>query len=151
MSQPTQDKSFVPQSMRFPPLSFCIYTDSSHSRSLSLPPSSSSITRKLQLVAPSSHSVRFFRRGAATRTAANGADADTIHALGRWCSDSFGCYVDKSAAERAAMSRTALYSNTSADLRLDIPARHSSLTFQPGLFSNPTASLGSQSARLAGT
>ncbi|SOV06350.1 uncharacterized protein UDID_19634 [Ustilago sp. UG-2017a] len=78
-------------------------------------------------VAPSSYSGRSFRRGAATRTAANGADADTTRALGRWCSDCFRCYVDKSAAERAAISRTALYSNTSSDLRLEIPARHSSL------------------------
>ncbi|SAM81554.1 uncharacterized protein UBRO_20393 [Ustilago bromivora] len=78
-------------------------------------------------VAPSSYSGRSFRRDAATRTAANGADADTTRALGRWCSDCFRCYVDRSAAERAAISRTALYSNTSADLRLEIPARHSSL------------------------
>ncbi|SOV02995.1 uncharacterized protein UDID_18103 [Ustilago sp. UG-2017a] len=73
-------------------------------------------------VAPSSYLGHSFRRGAATWAAANGADADTIRALGRWRSDCFRRYVDKSVAERAATSRAALYSNTSADLRLDIPA-----------------------------
>ncbi|SAM83020.1 uncharacterized protein UBRO_20730 [Ustilago bromivora] len=73
-------------------------------------------------VVPSSYSGHSFRRGAATWAAANGADADTIRALGRWRSDCFRHYVDRSAAERATTSRAALYSNTSASLRLDIPA-----------------------------
>ncbi|KAJ1022693.1 hypothetical protein NDA18_005031 [Ustilago nuda] len=74
-------------------------------------------------VAPSSYSGHSFRRGAATWAVANGADADTIRALGRWRSDCFRRYADRSTTERAATSRAALYSNTSAVLCLDTPAR----------------------------
>ncbi|SNX86181.1 uncharacterized protein MEPE_04890 [Melanopsichium pennsylvanicum] len=69
-----------------------------------------------------SYSGHSFRRGAATWAAANGVDADTIRGLGRWRSDCFRRYVDKSAAERATTSKAALYVNSSAPLHLDAVA-----------------------------
>lgn len=66
-----------------------------------------------------SYSGHSFRRGAATWAASNGVDADTIRGLGRWRSDCFRRYVDKSAADRAATTKAALYTNSSAPLRLD--------------------------------
>ncbi|SNX87255.1 uncharacterized protein MEPE_05965 [Melanopsichium pennsylvanicum] len=69
-----------------------------------------------------SYSGHSFRRGAATWAASNGVDADTIRGLGRWRSDCFRRYVDKSAADRAATTKAALYSNSLAPLRLDTVA-----------------------------
>ncbi|SAM63391.1 uncharacterized protein UBRO_20164 [Ustilago bromivora] len=73
-------------------------------------------------VSPSAYSGHSFRRGAATWAAANGVDADTIRALGRWRSDCFRRYVDRSAEDRAATSRTTLYANADAPLHLDTVA-----------------------------
>ncbi|SPO29085.1 uncharacterized protein UTRI_06034 [Ustilago trichophora] len=73
-------------------------------------------------VLPQSYSGHSFRRGAATWAASNGVDTDTIRGLGRWRSDCFRRYVDKSAADRAATTKAALYVNTSAPLRLDTVA-----------------------------
>ncbi|SPO31911.1 uncharacterized protein UTRI_10313 [Ustilago trichophora] len=70
----------------------------------------------------SNYSGHSFRRGAATWAAANGVDSDTIRGLGRWRSDCFRRYVDKSAADRAATTKAALYSNANAPLRLDTVA-----------------------------
>ncbi|SNX85439.1 uncharacterized protein MEPE_04148 [Melanopsichium pennsylvanicum] len=73
-------------------------------------------------ISSQSYSGHSFRRGAATWAASNGVNADTIRGLGRWRSDCFRRYVDKSAADRAATTKTALYSNASAPLRLDTVA-----------------------------
>ncbi|SPO27262.1 uncharacterized protein UTRI_10379 [Ustilago trichophora] len=73
-------------------------------------------------IPPASYSGHSFRRGAATWAASNGVDADTIRGLGRWRSDCFRWYVDKSAADRAATTKAALYTNTTAPLRLDTVA-----------------------------
>ena len=51
-----------------------------------------------------------FRRGAATWAAAQGVDADTIKLLGRWTSDCYRRYVDRTATERRTMVASALYS-----------------------------------------
>ncbi|SPO32026.1 uncharacterized protein UTRI_02583 [Ustilago trichophora] len=73
-------------------------------------------------ISPALYSGHSFRRGAATWAASNGVDADTIRGLGRWRSDCFRRYVDRSAADRAVTTKAALYTNTSAPLRLDTVA-----------------------------
>ena len=75
--------------------------------------------------------------GAATWAVSNGINDDTIYDLGRWHSDCFHHYIDKSATNRAATNRAAttkaatikaatikaaLYTNTSAPLHLDVAA-----------------------------
>ncbi|CDU22585.1 uncharacterized protein SPSC_01215 [Sporisorium scitamineum] len=75
-------------------------------------------------IQPSAYSSHSFRRGAATWAAANGADDETIRVLGRWRSDCFRRYIDKSAVKRAATARTALYANTSHTLDLSVAAWH---------------------------
>ncbi|CDW96714.1 hypothetical protein [Sporisorium scitamineum] len=50
-----------------------------------------------------------FRRGAATWAASQGIDAETIKLLGRWNSDCYRRYVDRSAAERRNLVASALY------------------------------------------
>ncbi|SPO26496.1 uncharacterized protein UTRI_04085 [Ustilago trichophora] len=73
-------------------------------------------------IEPSAYSGHSFRRGAATWAASNGVDDDTIRGLGRWRSDCFRRYIDKSAADRAATTKAALYTNASAPLSLDTVA-----------------------------
>ncbi|SPO29367.1 uncharacterized protein UTRI_10206 [Ustilago trichophora] len=73
-------------------------------------------------IEPSAYSGHSFRRGAATWAALNGVDDDTIRELGRWRSDCFRRYIDKSAADRAATTKAALYTNASAPLSLDTVA-----------------------------
>ncbi|SPO28309.1 uncharacterized protein UTRI_04706 [Ustilago trichophora] len=73
-------------------------------------------------IPPALYSGHSFRRGAATWAASNGVDADTIRGLGRWRSDCFRRYVDRSAADRAATTKAALYSNADAPLHLDVAA-----------------------------
>ncbi|SPO25992.1 uncharacterized protein UTRI_03357 [Ustilago trichophora] len=73
-------------------------------------------------IPPALYSGHSFRRGAATWAASNGVDADTIRGLGRWQSDCFRRYVDKLAADRAATTKAALYSNADAPLRLNVAA-----------------------------
>ena len=70
-------------------------------------------------VPSAAYSGHSFRRGAATWAASNGVNDDTIRGLGCWRSDCFRRYVDRSAADRAATTKAALYSNSSAPLRLD--------------------------------
>ncbi|SAM70004.1 uncharacterized protein UBRO_20363 [Ustilago bromivora] len=70
-------------------------------------------------VEPSAYSGHSFHCGVVTWAASNGIDNTTIRALGRWWSDCFRCYIDKSAANRATITRVALYANTSAPLLLD--------------------------------
>ncbi|SOV02471.1 uncharacterized protein UDID_19556 [Ustilago sp. UG-2017a] len=65
-----------------------------------------------------------FQRGAATSAAANGTDSNMIQGLGRWCSDCFGHYVNMSAADHAATSARALYSNANQPLDLSQPVWH---------------------------
>ncbi|SPO22535.1 uncharacterized protein UTRI_01213 [Ustilago trichophora] len=50
-----------------------------------------------------------FRRGAATWAASQGVDTDTIKLLGRWNSDCYRRYVDRTATERRTMVASALY------------------------------------------
>ncbi|SPO22772.1 uncharacterized protein UTRI_01450 [Ustilago trichophora] len=71
---------------------------------------------------PLAYSGHSFRRGAATWAASNGVDNDTIRGLGRWRSDCFRRYIDKSAADRAATTKAALYTNATAPLSLDTVA-----------------------------
>ena len=76
------------------------------------------------MLAYSGHS---FCCGAATWAVSNGINDDTIYDLGRWHSDCFHHYIDKSATNRAATNRAAttkaaLYTNTSAPLHLDVAA-----------------------------
>nr|QBH67613.1 hypothetical protein UEMT_2079 [Ustilago esculenta] len=59
---------------------------------------------------------------AATWAAANGVDDDTIRGLGRWKSDCFRRYIDKSASDRAATTARALYSHPHHALDLSTPA-----------------------------
>ncbi|SOV02023.1 uncharacterized protein UDID_18937 [Ustilago sp. UG-2017a] len=70
-------------------------------------------------IKPSAYSGHSFHRGAATWVASNGIDNDTIRGLGRWWSKCFHCYINKSAADRAATTKAVLYTNTSAPLSLD--------------------------------
>lgn len=56
-----------------------------------------------------------FRRGAATWAATQGCNEETIKTLGRWDSNCYRRYVDRTAQERAAMART-LYSCRSGPL-----------------------------------
>ncbi|SPO32044.1 uncharacterized protein UTRI_02601 [Ustilago trichophora] len=71
---------------------------------------------------PLAYSGHSFRRGAATWAASNGVDNDTIRGLGRWRSDCFRRYIDKSATDRAATTKAALYTNATAPLSLDTVA-----------------------------
>lgn len=57
-----------------------------------------------------------FRRGAATWAAAQGIDAETIKLLGRWNSDCYKRYVDRSATERQTMVASALYATRDGPL-----------------------------------
>ncbi|KAJ1018427.1 hypothetical protein NDA18_006581 [Ustilago nuda] len=69
-------------------------------------------------VEPSTYSGHSFRHGAATWVASNGVDDTTIRGLGRRRSDCFHCYIDKSAANRATITKAALYTNASTPLSL---------------------------------
>ncbi|KAJ1026035.1 hypothetical protein NDA18_003695 [Ustilago nuda] len=69
-------------------------------------------------VEPSAYSGHSFRHGAATWAASNGVDDTTIRGLGRWRSACFHRYIDKSAADRATITKVVLYTNTSAPLSL---------------------------------
>ncbi|SYW81444.1 uncharacterized protein UBRO2_04314 [Ustilago bromivora] len=73
-------------------------------------------TCKVETSAYSGHS---FHHGAATWTASNGVDDTTIHGLGQWWSNCFRHYIDKSAIDQVAITKAALYTNTSAPLSLD--------------------------------
>ena len=61
-------------------------------------------------LAPSAYAGHSFRRGAATWAARLGASPETIQCLGRWNSDCFRRYVDRSAGERRDLSVAALFS-----------------------------------------
>nr|QBH67617.1 hypothetical protein UEMT_2083 [Ustilago esculenta] len=73
-------------------------------------------------ISPADYSGHSFCRGAATWAAANGVDDDTIRGLGRWKSDCFQRYIDKSASDRAATTARALYSHPHHALDLSTPA-----------------------------
>nr|QBH67571.1 hypothetical protein UEMT_2037 [Ustilago esculenta] len=73
-------------------------------------------------ISPADYSGHSFRQGAATWAAANGVDDDTIRGLGRWKSDCFRRYIDKSASDRAATTARALYSHPHRALDLSTPA-----------------------------
>ncbi|SPC63642.1 uncharacterized protein UHOD_11305 [Ustilago sp. UG-2017b] len=75
-------------------------------------------------VPPEGYSGHSFQRGTATWAAANGIDSNMIQGLGHWRSDCFRRYVDMSAAERAATSASALYTNADQPLDLSQPAWH---------------------------
>ncbi|KAJ1035156.1 hypothetical protein NDA18_000753 [Ustilago nuda] len=60
-------------------------------------------------LSPSAYAGHSFRHGAATWAASLGANADTIQCLGRWNSDCFRHYIDRSAAEHCDLSITALF------------------------------------------
>nr|QBH67483.1 hypothetical protein UE_1417 [Ustilago esculenta] len=73
-------------------------------------------------ISPADYSGHSFRRGAATWAAANGVDDNIIRGLGRWKSDCFRRYIDKSASDRAATTARALYSHPHRALDLSTPA-----------------------------
>ncbi|SPO26379.1 uncharacterized protein UTRI_03968 [Ustilago trichophora] len=58
---------------------------------------------------PAAYAGHSFRRSAATWAARLGASPDTIQCLGRWNSDCFRRYVDRSATERRDLSVSALF------------------------------------------
>lgn len=59
---------------------------------------------------PSEYAGHSFRRGAATWAASAGVDSSTIQLLGRWSSDCYRRYIDRSALERRSMVASALFS-----------------------------------------
>ncbi|TKY91067.1 hypothetical protein EX895_000003 [Sporisorium graminicola] len=59
---------------------------------------------------PSHYAGHSFRRGAATWAASAGIDSSTIQLLGRWSSDCYRRYIDRSAVERRSMVASALFS-----------------------------------------
>ncbi|KAJ1574277.1 hypothetical protein NDA11_003417 [Ustilago hordei] len=61
-------------------------------------------------LAQSAYAGHSFRRSATTWAARLGASPETIQCLGRWNSDCFRCYVDRSTSERHDLSVTALFS-----------------------------------------
>nr|QBH67499.1 hypothetical protein UE_1433 [Ustilago esculenta] len=73
-------------------------------------------------ISPADYSGHSFRRGAATWAAVNGVDDNTIRGLGRWKSDCFRRYIDKSASDRATTTVRALYSHPHHALNLSTPA-----------------------------
>jgi hypothetical protein len=60
-----------------------------------------------------------FRRGAATWAARNGVSNETIQLLGRWTSDCFRRYVDRSAAERRSITASSLFTVRDGPLSVD--------------------------------
>ncbi|SAM64291.1 uncharacterized protein UBRO_14136 [Ustilago bromivora] len=70
-------------------------------------------------IEPSAYSGHSFCHGAATWVASNGVDNTTICGLGCWQSDCFHCYIDKSAADQAAITKVVLYIKTSTPLSLN--------------------------------
>ncbi|SAM85513.1 uncharacterized protein UBRO_20352 [Ustilago bromivora] len=75
-------------------------------------------------IKPSAYSGHSFRHGAVTWAASNSVDDNTICRLGRWQSNCFCCYINKSATDRAATTKAVLYTNTLAPLSLDTIAWH---------------------------
>ncbi|SOV07200.1 uncharacterized protein UDID_18742 [Ustilago sp. UG-2017a] len=75
-------------------------------------------------ISPQGYSGHSFQRGAATWAAANGVNDVTIQGLEHWRSDCFRRYVNKPAADRAATTAAALYTNADWPLDLSTPAWH---------------------------
>ncbi|SAM86202.1 uncharacterized protein UBRO_20964 [Ustilago bromivora] len=75
-------------------------------------------------IPPEGYSGHSFQHGAATWAAANRTDSNMIQGLGHWRSDCFRRYVNTLAAECAATSASALYSNADQPLNLSQPAWH---------------------------